>query len=98
MFEITGYSVEWIKDPFGIIPGKRYEFLLDIQVDEEDEMHTAAGLALRVIYRVEEAGQSIVKYEFMELGTGRYLDFEMETDEEAMVAAFCAGHYAEAEE
>lgn len=97
MFEITSYSVEWIKDPFGIIPGRRYEFLLDIEVDEEDEIYSAHGLTLRVIYRVEEEREGIVKYEFLDKGTGKYLDFDMEEEEEAMTAAFCKEHYAEAE-
>ncbi|MFD1954688.1 DUF6509 family protein [Paenibacillus thailandensis] len=30
---ITEYSVEQIKDPFGIVPGARYEFILNIEVD-----------------------------------------------------------------
>lgn len=98
MFEITGYTVEWIRDPFGIIPGKRYEFLLDIDVDDEDELHSDNGLSLRVIYRVEEDREGIVKYEFLERGTGKYLDFELEEDEAAEVAAFCKSHYAEGED
>ena len=36
--EITAYSVEEIKDPTNIIEGKRYEFLLDVEVDEEDHL------------------------------------------------------------
>jgi hypothetical protein len=97
MFEINGYSVEWIKDPFGIIPGKRYEFLLDIAVDEEDEMYAAEGISLRLIYRVDESGEGIVKYEFQEQGTGKYLDFEMDEDELIETEGFCKAHYGEAE-
>lgn len=98
MLEISGYSVEWIKDPFGIIPGRRYEFILDIQVDEEDELFSEQGLSLRVIYRVEEEREGIVKYEFLEKGTGKYLEFDMDEDEEALVAAFCKEHRAEEKE
>lgn len=98
MFEITSFSVEWVKDPFQIIPGKRYEFLLELEVDEEDELYSEAGLSLRVIYGVTEEREGIVKYEFQEGGSGKYLDFEMEAAEQEMVEAFCKEHYREAEE
>ncbi len=54
MFDITEYSVELMKDPFGILTGKRYEFLLDLDVPEDDELHHEEGVSLRVIYVVEE--------------------------------------------
>lgn len=98
MFTITGYSVEWIKDPFGILPGKRYEFNLELEVDEEDELYSEQGLALRVIYAVEEDASRIAKYEFLEKATGKYLEFDMEDDEREAVEAFCKEHWAEAEE
>lgn len=98
MFSITGYSVEWVKDPFGIIPGKRYEFNLDIEPEEEDELYSEQGLVLRVIYGVEESKQGIVKYEFLERDTGKYLDFEMEAGESEAVEAFCMEHVGDAEE
>ena len=37
---ITEYTVEQIKDPTGILAGRRYEFLLNIEVPEEDELYT----------------------------------------------------------
>ncbi|GAA4855071.1 hypothetical protein GCM10023310_37490 [Paenibacillus vulneris] len=95
---ITDYSVEFVKDPFGILPGKRYEFVLDIEVDEEDELYSDQGLYVRAIYSVEEAGSRIVKYEIFERGTERYLEFDMEDEEIALVEAFCQEHYHEAEE
>lgn len=94
---ITSYSVEFIKDPFGILSGKRYEFVLDIEVDEEDELYSDKGLYVRVIYSVEEAGSRIVKYEIFERGTDQYLEFDMEDDEIAVVDAFCKEHYQEAQ-
>jgi hypothetical protein len=98
MFTITGYSVEWIKDPFGILPGKRYEFNLDLEVEEDDELYTDKGLSLRVIYGVEESREGIVKYEFLEKATGKYLEFDMEDDEREEVEVFCKEHANEAEE
>lgn len=97
MFAIQDYSVEYVKDPFGILSGKRYEFILNLDVPEEDELHSQKGLYLRVIFSVAEDKQSIVKYDFHERGTDQYLDFDMEDDELAMVEAFCKEHWAEAE-
>ncbi|MNC39283.1 hypothetical protein D3C75_879340 [compost metagenome] len=98
MLEITSYSVEWIRDPFGIIRGRRYEFLLDIQVEEDDEMYSPHGLTLRVIYLADGEASKIIKYEFLEKSTGKYLDFAMVDEEYAETLAFCQAHYVEAEE
>lgn len=97
MDNITDYSVELVKDPFGILTGTRYEFILDIQVDEEDELYSANGIYLRVIYGVEEGKGTIIKYHILERVTDKYLDFDLEDDELAEVEAFCKEHYAQAE-
>lgn len=97
MFAITEYTVELIKDPFGILAGKRYEFHLDLEVEEDDELYSENGLYLRVVYGVEDERMGIVKYEFHEKTTDRYLDFDIEDDEKEMVDAFCREHLAEAE-
>ena len=98
MVSITEYSVELVKDPFGIIKGKRYEFILDIDVDEDDELNSEQGVALRVIYGVEEEKQGIVKYDILERNTEKHLDFDLEDDELEEVDAFCREHWREAEE
>lgn len=98
MLTITGYSVELIKDPFGILPGKRYEFILEIDVPEDDELYLDNGVYVRVIYRVEEARQEIVKYELFERNADKYVDFELDDEELELIAAFCKEHYALAEE
>lgn len=92
MLTITGNTVELVNDPFGILPGKRYEFILDIEVDEDDELYSESGLYIRVIYRVEEGNMGIVKYEIYENKTEQYLDFEMESNEEELVEAYCREH------
>jgi hypothetical protein len=94
---ITSYSVELVKDPFGILTGQRYEFLLDIEVPEDDELHSESGLYIRVIYRVEEEKTGIVKYDIVERNSERILDFDLEEEEEAIVSAFCKEHFQEAE-
>jgi hypothetical protein len=91
---ITEYSVELIKDPYGILSGKRYEFILDIEVPDDDELYSEHGLYLRVIYSVEDDRSGIAKYEIHERTTGRYLEFELEEDELEAVNAFCSEHLA----
>ncbi|NMO94397.1 DUF6509 family protein [Paenibacillus lemnae] len=93
MLEITEYTAEYIKDPFGILTGKRYEFVLDLSVPEDDELHQEHGVYLRVIYLADE--ERIVKYDFYERVTDQYLDFDMEPEEEEQLTAFCKEHLPE---
>ncbi|RCW49096.1 DUF6509 family protein [Paenibacillus prosopidis] len=97
MFDITEYSVELLKDPFGILTGTRHEFLLDLDVPEDDELHHEEGVSLRVIYVVEDESPRIAKYEFLTTTTNKYIDFELEEDEEKMVLAFCKEHFEQSE-
>ncbi|WP_409305482.1 DUF6509 family protein [Peribacillus sp. SCS-155] len=99
MLEITGYSVELIKDPFGILSGERYEFFLDIEVPEDDELYSENGLSIRVLYMVEENRSGIITYDIIEKGANEILDFELEEDEEKLIQNFCSEHlqYAESE-
>ncbi|WNR43086.1 DUF6509 family protein [Paenibacillus roseipurpureus] len=98
MFTITSYTVELIKDPFGILAGQRYEFLIDIDVEEDDELYSESGLYIRAIYNVTEDESKLLKYELFEKTTELYLDFDLEEDEVAVVEAFCKEHYAEGHE
>ena len=95
MLTITGYSVELIKDPFEILTGKRYEWMLDIEVAEDDELHSDNGLYVRVIYVVEESKAGMVRYEIFEKTNDKYVDFELEDDELAVIEAFCKEHLTE---
>lgn len=98
MFTITSYTVEVIRDPFGILTGRRYEFLIDIEVEEDDELYSESGLYIRAIYNVEEGKSGLLKYELYEKTTQLYLDFELEDDEVAEVDAFCKAHVLEADD
>lgn len=89
MLTITEYSVELVQDPFGILPGKRYEFLLDLDVPDDDELYCDNGVYARVIYSVEESASRIVKYELRERNTDRYLEVDLEDEEVAAFADFC---------
>lgn len=92
MIEIQSYTVEKLEDPFGILSGERYEYLLEIAVPEDDELYTEKGLQLRVIYVMDENKDQISKYEFIESETQSVLDFELEDDELSMVLQFCKEH------
>lgn len=89
--EITNYSISQLKDPTGIITGERYEFLLDVEVDEEDELYTEGGLELRVIIAVEDTDARIAFYNFIDKLSRTALEFALEEDEEAEVLAYCQG-------
>lgn len=96
MLTVSSYSVEQVKDPFGILTGERYEYLLDIEVDEEDELFSENGIYVRVIYRVEDNQTGILRHEIVERHTDRLLDFEMEDEELEWLAGFCKEHLSEA--
>ncbi|MBD0381025.1 DUF6509 family protein [Paenibacillus sedimenti] len=95
MITITSYTVELVKDPFGILNGQRYEFMLDIEVPDDDELYSESGLYIRAIYNVDENQAGLMKYELYEKTIQRYLDFDLEDDEVAMVEAFCKEHIDE---
>jgi len=98
MFTVTEYSAELMKDPFGILSGKRYEFILDLDVADDDELYHDEGVTLRVIYVIEEDTARIAKYEFLTTSSNKYIDFELEEDEEKMVLAFCQEHFDKPEQ
>lgn len=87
--EITQFSMEEILDPTNIIEGRRFEFLLDIEVDEEDELYSEAGVEIRVLVGQKENEVFILNYFLIDKGTNDYLDFELEDDEIAMILNFC---------
>ncbi|MCM3130095.1 MULTISPECIES: DUF6509 family protein [unclassified Paenibacillus] len=89
MLEMRSYRFEEVKDPFGILAGTRYEFHIDLDVEEDDELYSENGVYIRVIYRTSEADSGIVKYELYESVTDQYLDFDLEEDEIAVLDAFC---------
>lgn len=97
ILNITEYTVEQIKDPTGIISGKRYEFFLNIEVPEEDELFEEKGLQLKVLYGVDESNERILTYHFYNSMENKYLDFELEEEEGKIVYEFCHTHYHEAE-
>ncbi len=93
---ITSYTIEQIQDPTGILAGERFEFFLDIEVDEEDELYSENGTRLRVLFLKDNEGSRILNYHFLE--ADQILDFALDEDEENMITEFCNQHYSETEE
>ena len=69
--------------------------MLDITVPEDDELFTEAGIYIRVLYKVEDNQSTIIKYDLVERGTDKLLDFELEDEEIEAVRAFCMEHLDE---
>ncbi|WP_274308784.1 DUF6509 family protein [Solibacillus daqui] len=86
---ITHYLIDEILDPTNIIEGKRFEFLLDVEVDEDDELYSEAGLEIRAIVGLINEDVRIMNYFITDKTNNEILDFALEDDEEAMILAFC---------
>jgi len=94
---ITEYTVEQVKDPTGILTGDRFEFLLQIDVPEDDELFSENGLQLKVLYLVDEKQIRMLNYHFYDSLDNKYLEFALKEDEEKLVDEFCRAHFQEAE-
>lgn len=90
--EITGHTVEKLEDPTGILIGDRYEFILHIEVPEDDELYSENGIYLKAVIAVEEDAARIAQYQFFEKGTNQYIDLELEDDENEIIVAYCKQH------
>ncbi|KYC92258.1 DUF6509 family protein [Heyndrickxia sporothermodurans] len=86
---ITGFTIEKLEDPTGILVGDRYEYIIDIEVPEDDELFSENGLYVKVIYVVNGNEQRIAQYQIFENITHTYLDFELEEEELQMLHVFC---------
>ncbi|MBS8264508.1 pullulanase [Mesobacillus boroniphilus] len=86
---ITGHTTEILDDPFGLLTGNRYEYFLNIEVDEEDELYTEKGLLLKVLFLVNGEERRILQSYFIEQETEKVLDFELEDDEVVQVKKYC---------
>lgn len=86
---ITGHTVEFLEDPFGLLSGSRYEYFLNIEVDEEDELYTEKGLLLKVLFLMNGEETRILQSYFIEQESEKVLDFELEEDEVVQVQKYC---------
>ncbi|MFJ7669437.1 DUF6509 family protein [Lysinibacillus sp. NPDC097195] len=94
--DITQFSMEEILDPTNIIEGKRFEFILDVDIDEEDELYHEAGIEIRVLIGEKDGAPFILNYFIMEKAEGEYLDFALEDDELGEILTFCKEEIAKA--
>ncbi|WP_019241647.1 MULTISPECIES: DUF6509 family protein [Bacillus] len=95
MITITEYEIQLINDQFGILPGNRYEFLLYLDVPEDDELHHENGVYAKVIFLVDGDKEEILTYDLFERSENTLLDFELEDDEISVLNTFCKDHYSE---
>lgn len=95
LLNITGHTVEKLEDPFGLLTGDRYEFFLELDVDEEDELYSENGIGLKVIFVIDGSEEKISSYHFFESGSEKVLDFALEEDEEELVLSYCKKNISE---
>ncbi|MGM0750915.1 MAG: DUF6509 family protein [Bacillota bacterium] len=86
---IINHSAEELKDPTGILSGERYEVILDIEVPEDDELYREQGIYIKAIFVRDENGARIVQSTIVERNSEKYLDFELEEDEESLILSYC---------
>lgn len=91
--QILNGKVEELVDPTGIIDGQRFEFLLTVKLDEEDELFEEAGTGLRVLYSVKDGNRKMLTYQFYELSTESPFDVEWDEEEQATVEQYCTEHF-----
>lgn len=87
--EIISHTYEEIIDPTGILEGKRYEFFLSIEIDEEDEIYSENGLFIRAIISELNREIKVAQAHFIERESDKVLDFSLEEDEMEMVQKYC---------
>ncbi|KEF37762.1 hypothetical protein M670_03066 [Schinkia azotoformans MEV2011] len=87
--EITSHTVEKIEDPTGILIGDRYEFILQIEVPEDDDLYSEKGVYLKAIIAAVDDAVRVAQYQFFENVTNKYIDLELEDDEKEFIADYC---------
>lgn len=89
MFKVTELEITEVNDPFQILKGKRYEIVLNLDVEEDDELFDEQGVQLRVVYVMDDQQSKIARYEFINAVTKKYIDIEMEEEELAYIEQLC---------
>lgn len=93
--EIISYMMNEILDPTNIIEGKRYEFTMELNIDEEDELYQEGGIDIRIIIAEKDNSFSIGDYFLIAKATQAYLEFALEEEEEQEILEFCKQHILE---
>ena len=95
---ITKHTASELFDPTGILLGKRYEFLIYIDFDEEDELHEEGAGGIRTLYIVDGENDKITSSYFFKKGNEQALEFELEDEEQEEILAFCRENVVKVEE
>lgn len=85
----TNYEYHILNDPTGIMAGERYEFLIDLEVEEDDELFREGGIELRLIFAVDGEKTWVAQHYIVEKRTEQVLEFGLEEDELEEVTAYC---------
>lgn len=96
--EILNFEIEEWVDPTGIIQGKRFECLLDVEVDEEDELYSEAGTQIRLFIGDDGEGLYIINYFIIDKKDGQYIELALEEEEEQQLLNFCREQIAKQNE
>ncbi|OLS34361.1 DUF6509 family protein [Bacillus sp. MRMR6] len=95
LLNITGHNVKKLEDPFNLLSGDRYEFFLELEIEEEDELYSEKGVGVRLIFVIDENGPKVSHYHLYERETEKILDFELEEDELLTVFNYCKENLTE---
>lgn len=95
--EILSYMMEEILDPTNIIEGERYEFTLELNIEEDDELYQEGGVDIRAIIAKKDNEISMVNYFLIAKSDQSYLEFGLDEDEEAEIVEFCKTYLIEVE-
>ena len=95
---ITQSAVTELRDPTGILTGKRYEVYLYLEFEEDDELLEEDAAGIRTIYIVDGEADKVTATYFFKKGTEQALDFELEDEEIEEVLLFCRENVEKVEE
>ncbi|MRX71592.1 pullulanase [Bacillus lacus] len=86
---IINHEAEKLEDPFNILSGTRYEFYLELDIPEDDELFQENGLYVKLILVIEEDSEKITQYQLYEKNTNKYVDFELDEEELTELLTYC---------
>ncbi len=87
---VTNHTIDRINDPTGILAGDRYEIILQVDVEAEDELFSEEGIYIKLIFAVDENASRIAQYQVFESNTNKYLEFSLEDEELEELQKYCS--------
>lgn len=95
---ITKHTANELFDPTGILLGKRYEFLLYIDFEDDEELQEEGAGGIRTIYIVDGENDKVSSSYFFKKGNEQALEFELEDEEQEEILAFCRANVEKMEQ